>query len=284
VSKFYQECNYLQALEGGLDPSHIAFLHGLLDANDTATRQDLDRAAAGFALAARLARAPFIEVVDTDYGVLIGARREAEAGQCYWRITQFHMPFYTMPPTDTTPDPVLHAHIWIPVDDENLVNWCVSWHPTRPLSAQELEAMHRGLSIHIMEFAPATSAPYGDIRPAPNKHNDYLIDWEVQRQRKYFGVPGVGAQDKAITESQQPIVDRTQERLGRADLGIIRVRKWLLDAAVALRDRGTLPPGMDPTSFRIRPASVLLPKDVPWVEGSKERLVARIISPTSLAW
>jgi len=44
VSKFYQECNYLQALEGGLDPSHISFLHGVLDANDTATRQDLDRA------------------------------------------------------------------------------------------------------------------------------------------------------------------------------------------------------------------------------------------------
>jgi phthalate 4,5-dioxygenase oxygenase subunit len=143
--------------------------------------------------------------------------------------------------------------------------------------------MHRGLSIHIMEFAPATSAPYEDIRPAPNKHNDYLIDWEVQRQRKYFGVPGVGAQDKAITESQQPIVDRTQERLGRADLGVIRVRKWLLDAVVALQDRGTLPPGMDATSFRIRPASVLLPKDVPWVEGSQERLVARRTSPTSLA-
>ena len=77
-------------------------------------------------------------------------------------------------------------------------------------------------------------------------------------------------------------MDRTQERLGRADLGIIRVRKWLQDAAVALRDRGTLPPGMDPTSFRIRPASVLLPKDVPWVEGSQERLEARITSATSL--
>ena len=64
---------------------------------------------------------PSIEVVDTDYGMLIGAQREAEAGQCYWRITQFHMPFYTMPPTDTTPDPVLHTHIWIPVDDAHLV-------------------------------------------------------------------------------------------------------------------------------------------------------------------
>jgi phthalate 4,5-dioxygenase oxygenase subunit len=222
-------------------------------------------------------------VVDTDYGVLIGAQREADAGLCYWRITQFHMPFYTMPPTDTTPDPVLHAHIWIPVDDENLVNWCVSWHPTRPLSAQELEAMEQGTSIHILAYAPATSAAYGDIRPASQKQNDYLIDWEVQRQRKFFGVPGVGAQDKAITESQQPIVDRTQERLGRADLGIIQVRQWLLDAAVALRDRGTLPPGMDPASFRIRPASVLLPKEVPWVEGSRERLVAHMTSPTSLA-
>ena len=99
----------------------------------------------------------------------------------------------------------------------------------------------------------------------------------------FFGQPPrVGAQDQAITESQQPIVDRTQERLGRADLGIIRVRQWLLDAAVALGDRGTLPPSMDPASFRIRPASVLLPKEVPWVEGSQERLVARMTSPPSL--
>jgi phenylpropionate dioxygenase-like ring-hydroxylating dioxygenase large terminal subunit len=38
---------------------------------------------------------------------------------------------------------------------------------------------------------------------------------------------------------------------------------------------------MDPASFRIRPASVLLPKEVPWVEGSQARLVARLTSPTS---
>ena len=27
VSKFWQDCNYLQALEGGVDPAHISFLH-----------------------------------------------------------------------------------------------------------------------------------------------------------------------------------------------------------------------------------------------------------------
>ena len=273
VTKFYQECNYLQALEGGVDPAHISFLHGVLDANNADLRRDLDQAAAGFALAAQLEKAPHLEVVDTDYGVLIGARRDAGEGRYYWRITQFHMPFHTMPPTDAKADPLMHSHIWVPIDDTRLVNWCISWHPTRALSAAELAAMQAGMSIHVMHYAPATSAAYGDIRPLGNRHNDYLMDWHVHRTQKYFGVPGVGTQDKAITESQQPIYDRTQERLGRADIGIIRVRKWLFDAAVALRDHGSLPPGIDPATYLIRPASVLLPKDSPWVEGARAQLV-----------
>jgi hypothetical protein len=179
-----------------------------------------------------------------------------------------------MPPTDAKPDPLMHSHIWVPIDDTRLVNWCISWHPGRTLSAEELAAMQAGMSIHVMHYAPATSEPYGDIRPLGNRHNDYLMDWQAHHTRKYFGVPGVGAQDKAITESQQPIYDRTRERLGRADIGIIRVRKWLVDAALALRERGTPPPGMAPASYLIRPASVLLPKDAPWVEGAAAQLVA----------
>lgn len=271
VSKFYQECNYLQGLEGGVDPAHISFLHGVVDGGDDALR-DLDRASAGFALAAQLEKAPHIEVVDTAYGALIGARRDAGHGQYYWRITQFHLPFHTMPPTDPKPDPLMHSHIFVPVDDEHFVNWCISWHPGRALTADELTAMRAGSSIHVTSYAPATDEPYGDIRPLAHRNSEYLIDWEAHQTRKFFGVPGVGAQDKAITESQRPIVDRSRERLGRADTGIIRIRKCLADAAVALRDHGTPPPGMDPASFRIRPASVLLPKDLPWVESARERL------------
>jgi phthalate 4,5-dioxygenase oxygenase subunit len=272
VSKFYQECNYLQGLEGGVDPAHISFLHGVLDAGDVDVQRDLDEASAGFALAAQLARAPYLEVVDTAYGALIAAQRDAGDGLCYWRITQFHMPFHTMPPTDPKPDPLMHSHIWVPVDDENLVNWCISWHPSRALSPEEIAAFHNGSSIHIMNYAPATSEAYGNIRPAQDKRNDYLVDWQAQRSRKFFGVPGVGAQDKAITESQRPIFDRSRERLGRADSGIIRVRKCLMDAVVALRDRNTPPPGMDAASFLIRPASVLLPKDAAWIERAREQL------------
>jgi hypothetical protein len=170
-------------------------------------------------------------------------------------------------------DPVFPSHVWIPVDDDHLVNWCISWHPTRALTADELAAFQAGSGIHITAPAPATSEAYGDIRPVASRANDYLADWEAQRIRKFFGVPGLGAQDKALTESQGAY-DRSLERLGRADLGIIRVRKRLLEAAIALRAHGTPPPGLDPATHGVRPASVLLPKDVPWVEGAKKRLTA----------
>jgi phenylpropionate dioxygenase-like ring-hydroxylating dioxygenase large terminal subunit len=274
VSKFYQECNYLQGLEGGVDPAHISFLHGVVDGGDEALRRELDQASAGFLLATQLERAPYLEVADTAYGALIAARRDAGQGMYYWRITQYHLPFHTLPPTDPKPDPLIHSHIWIPVDDVNHVNWCVSWHPSRALTAEERAAMDAGASIHIMDYAPATGAAYGDIRPRQHRDNDYLCDWEAQRARKFFGVPGVGAQDKSITESQQPVLDRTRERLGTSDSGIIKVRKLLRDAVVALRDHGAPPPGLDAPSHRIRGASVLLPKDAPWVEGARAQLRA----------
>ena len=273
VSKFWQECNYLQALEGGVDPAHISFLHGILDARDEEGRRALDQAAAGFGFAAQLERAPHIEVADTPVGLLIGARRDAPAGQCYWRITQYVLPLHTMPPPEVGSDPIFHSHVWVPVDDDHLVNWCISWHPTRALTGEELAQFRAGSSIHIVDYAPPTNDAYGDIRPTANRPNDYLADWDAQETRKFFGVPGVGAQDKAITESQRHY-DRSLERLGRADLGIIRVRKRLLEAALALRTLGTPPPALDPAAYRLRPASVLLPKDASWVEGAGPRLVA----------
>ena len=266
VSKFWQDCNYLQGLEGGVDPAHISFLHGVVDARDADSRRALDQAAAGFGFASQLERAPHIEVADTDSGLLIGARREAPAGQYYWRVTRYLIPFHTMPPTEVADDPVIHSHIWIPIDDARLVNWCISYHPTRALTPNELTEFRAGSSIHVMNYAPATSEAYGDIRPEQSRANDNLADWEAQRTRKFFGVPGVGSQDKAITESQGDY-DRSLERLGRADLGIIRVRKALLDAAVAFRATRVPPRGVDPASYRVRPAAMLLPKEASWVEA-----------------
>ncbi|MBO0775617.1 MAG: Rieske 2Fe-2S domain-containing protein, partial [Actinobacteria bacterium] len=92
TSKRWQECNWLQALEGGIDSSHVSWLHssGLRD-------DPLFRGARGnkYNLADRKV---FFEVAESDGGLFIGARRNAEDGHYYWRITPWVMPCFTMIP------------------------------------------------------------------------------------------------------------------------------------------------------------------------------------------
>jgi phthalate 4,5-dioxygenase oxygenase subunit len=275
ASKRVQDCNWFQALEGGIDSSHISFLHAPLDHTDAAITTDMDRASFGVGAAVQTGdRAPRFDVVDTDYGVLIGARRTQPDGQWYWRVTQFLMPFYTMPPADLE-DKVIQSHIWVPMDDTHVVNWMVTWHTERPLTREEIAVHAAGKGAHVCDYAPATSEPYGDVRTAANRDNDYFMDWEAHRARMFCGIPGFGVQDQAIQESQGPIVDRTKERLGTSDTAIIQVRKCLLGAARALRDQGARPPGLDPAAFLVRSASAVLAPGANWVEGAKPRIIVR---------
>ncbi len=275
VSKRVQECNWFQALEGGIDSSHIGFLHAPLSADDEDVVRELDRASFGVGAAVQTPdRAPRFDVVDTDYGVLIGAVRSRTDGQSYWRVSQFLLPFFTMPPTDLQAK-IVQSHIWVPMDDTNVVNWMVTWHPDRPLTREELVPHVEGKGSHVIDYLPATSAPYGDIRTADNRENDYGMDWELHRTKMFCGIPGFGVQDQAIQESQGPVVDRTQEHLGASDTAIIHVRRRLLNAARALREHGTPPPGQSPASFLVRSGAVVLPPGADWVQGVMTRIVVR---------
>jgi phenylpropionate dioxygenase-like ring-hydroxylating dioxygenase large terminal subunit len=148
ASKRVQECNWFQALEGGIDSSHIGFLHAPLHADDEDTVRELDRASFGVGATVHTQdRAPRFEVVDTDYGVLIGARRTRNDGADYWRITQFLLPFHTMPPTDLEAR-IVQSHIWVPMDDTHVVNWMITWHPDRPLTREELIPHVEGKGSH----------------------------------------------------------------------------------------------------------------------------------------
>ncbi len=75
---------------------------------------------------------PVFEVVESPGGLYIGARRNAENGNYYWRITQWVMPSFTMiPPRGDHP---VHGHFWVPIDDENCWAWSFDYQPTRPLT------------------------------------------------------------------------------------------------------------------------------------------------------
>jgi hypothetical protein len=71
------------------------------------------------------------------------------------------------------------------------------------------------------------------------------------------------------------IQDRTKERLGTSDSGIIMARQRLLRAAKALAESGAAPPGLDPEAQRVRSASLLLAKDVAFQEGAADALRLR---------
>ena len=161
------------------------------------------------------------------------------------------------------------------MDDTHSVNWMVTWHPDRKLTGEEIRLNIEGKGAHVCDYAPATSEPYGDVRTAANRDNDYFMDWEIHRTRMYCGIPGFGVQDQAVQESQGAIVDRSQERLGSSDTAIIHVRRRMMAAARALYDHGTPAPGGNPRSFLVRSTSVVLAPGENWVDGAMARMVVK---------
>jgi phenylpropionate dioxygenase-like ring-hydroxylating dioxygenase large terminal subunit len=269
VSKRLQESNWLQALEGGIDSSHVSFLHrGDLNSDP------LFKGAKGNQYNMADSR-PVFEVVESAGGLYIGARRNAENDQYYWRITQWVMPSFTM--IAPRGHHSVHGHFWIPIDDANTWTWSFDYHPIRELTDAEVAAMKDGKSIYV-KFVPGT------WRPRANKDNDYLIDRAAQKAGKtYSGVEGIAMQDASLQESMGPVVDRTKENLVSTDNGIIMARHRLLRSVKALTDKGEVPPGVDPAHQKVRSAAVVLPRDKAFKDAAKDALVARPgVAPASV--
>lgn len=261
TSKRLQECNWLQAMEGGIDSSHVSWLH-----SGDLQRDPLFKGAGGNKYNQQ-DKMPVFEVTESEGGLYIGARRNAEDGKYYWRITPWVMPCFTMvPPRGDHP---MHGHFWIPIDDHNCWAWSYDYHPVRALTPDERQAMIDGKGVHV-KYTPGT------YRPLANKDNDYLIDREAQRQGiTYSGVEGIAMQDASVQESMGPIVDRTKENLVSTDNGIIMARNRLRKAATELKEKGVRPPGVDPAHQRVRSAAVILPPDEAYKDACKEDLTAR---------
>jgi hypothetical protein len=83
-------------------------------------------------------------------------------------------------------------------------------------------------------------------------------------------VAGIAMQDASLQESMGPIVDRSKERLVPADSGIIKARQKLRKAAIALRDEGVTPPGVNPEHHKVRSAAVVLPQAESFLDSCRD--------------
>jgi phenylpropionate dioxygenase-like ring-hydroxylating dioxygenase large terminal subunit len=260
VSAVQRECNYFQALEGDIDTSHAQFLHhgGV---RTQATRP-------GTFMYYRLQeKAPHYAVVDTEFGTMYGAYRPAEADTDYWRIACFLLPCYTIIPTGALGDQV-SLNAWVPMDDEHTLYIRMS----RREQGTHLRVREPRANA-AMTYEPRGTDPYGRFRLALSQRNDYRIDRALQRTRSsYTGIDGIYVQDQMVTESMGPVVERSDEHLGSSDAMIIRSRQRIINAAKALAEASTPPPGAeDPAVFRVRGGGVILPRGVNWLEAT-ERL------------
>lgn len=246
IAKRWQESNYLQAMEGGIDSSHVSFLHsGELDTDP------LHKGTRGAKY--QRDRMPKFELVETPGGICIGARRNADEGEYYWRVSQWIMPWWTMiPPYGHN---AMNGHAFVPIDDENCFVWSLTYHAGRSLSEDEVNTMTKGGGMHV-ELLPDS------FRPVMNRDNDYMMDRAAQKAgRTYSGVHGVAMQDASLQESMGAIQNRAKEHLVSTDAAIMLARRNLFKAAQALEKDGTTPPGVEPDTHRVRSASFTLPVD-----------------------
>jgi len=135
--------------------------------------------------------------------------------------------------------------------------------------------------LNMTEAVPNSTGWFDRFRCVANGGNDYQIDREAQRTNaSYTGIPSIYLQDQAVTESMGPIYKRWEEHLGTSDAMIIRTRRRLIDAAKALREQGTLPPGAeDSTVYAVRSGGVVLPRGQNWVESTSELRKAFVDHP-----
>lgn len=271
-----RNCNWLQALEGDLDTSHVGLLH--------MGKVSLDELKPGtFDYFMVRDRAPKYKVIDTDWGTMYGGYRAADEDTYYWRIGHFMFPFWTLIPSGRLGVQII-LRGWVPLDDDHSMYWSLSIPQTRSdvhgtASTADGKRIAGAGEAGRPQFLPNTSDWLGRWRVAGEALPDYGLDRQAQATQSYTGIVGIHLQDKAVTESMGPIVDRSKEHLGSSDAMIIRTRRRLMRAAKELRE-GIVPPGVDnPEVFRQRGGGVVLARSADWVKATDELRRAVVSQP-----
>lgn len=236
------ECNWLQALEVGIDPAHASFLHRFLKDEDPAAsygKQFRDKAGNTDMPMTKLLRdypRPDIHVDDTDYGLRLTALRHLDDGRTHVRITNQIFPNAICIPMSREMT-ITQWHV--PVDDETCYWYSMFTSFGKPVDKALMREQR--LKEHRLP----------DYAPLKNARNNYGYNPDEQASETYTGMGlDINVHDQWAVESMGRIQDRTQEHLGKTDVGIVRYRRMLRAAIATAGDGKTdglpLRDGVDP--------------------------------------
>jgi 5,5'-dehydrodivanillate O-demethylase len=200
----YIDCNWLQCQENTGDPLHSVWTHGKLFEYQLEREGQLERAqAADHTIPGRLRMGVGIKDVfaePTAYGFRKGVTYSMELGAEKSRVSEHStviFPFCTQ--TGKAGAPRSEYQLRIPIDDTHTLHLCYQQY-----GAPE------GVSVPHQEVVPWYTPPMVD------EHGKPILDYVL-------------AQDALVWAAQGPILDRSQELLGRTDIPIALLRKQLAE-------------------------------------------------------
>lgn len=244
------ECNWLQALEVGIDPAHASFLHRFFEDADTADsygKQFRGASADSSMPITRVLREfdrPEIRVEPTEYGMRLLALRELWPESRHVRVTNLVFPQAFVIPMSAE----MTISQWhVPVDDTHCYWYAIFTSFTEPVNKAQMRAQR----LELYELPDYTSRK--------NKRNNYGFDAREQLTQTYTGMgQDINVHDQWAIESQGPIQNRTREHLGTTDKGIVFYRRLLLNAIDALGKGASLPmrPNVEQAARFVGPASI----------------------------
>jgi phthalate 4,5-dioxygenase len=228
---WFSSCNYLQALEGNIDPSHLSFLHRM----DLSPEQSVRRShVAGFATDT----APRISLAETSYGFrLLAERTVKDDGTKLLRATNFIMPNAAAANGHETEFGIGGCTVlWhVPIDDHSHMRFEAIYHVKSRLPLDEYEA------ARLKELD-------ADGARRRTMANRYLQD-RSEMARTFAGVgQSFSIHDLFVTESMGQITDHRTENLTVSDIAIGRARRDLLQAMDKLEADGQ-PPATSASDF-----------------------------------
>jgi len=220
--KGYWDCNWLQALEVGIDPAHASFLHRYFEDEDPAAgygRQFRGKPLDSDLPISKVLREydrPEITVARTDYGMRLVTLRRIDDQQTHGRSTHIVFPQAFVIPMSAEMT-ITQWHV--PVDDFGCYWYSIFTSFTASVDKQTM----RGQRLKTY--------PAPDYKPVYNRANEWGFDAGQQRSSTYTGMGfDINIHDQFACESPGRIADRTKENLGSSDKGIVLYRRLLLDA------------------------------------------------------
>jgi len=233
-------CNWLQAVEVGIDPVHPSFLHRFF--HDEPLGQNYGKQFRAASVGAvdgqqwpmsRVMREccqPEIAFEPTDWGMRVTTLRHIDAAWTHVRVTQSVFPQGFVIPLSAT---MTITQFHVPVDDTRTYWYSLFTSFAEPV---DKEAMRR-------PRLAAVTLP--DYRPRSGRHDHWGFDARDQRDNTYLGMgeDDINIHDQWAVESMGAVADRTREHLGTTDKVIIANRRMLAQA-IADVQAGKPAPGL----------------------------------------